>query len=149
MPHPLTELTGSWTGPARTWLDPTGEPEVSTWRVEIEALLDDRYVRLRYDGVCMGKPHRGEMTLGADDVEHTMYWIDTFHTGASALWSTGAAGPTISVLGSYRAGPERWGWRTAFRRDGDLLVIEANNISPTGPEEHAIEVRLTRVGSAA
>ncbi|MDC0674349.1 DUF1579 family protein [Nannocystis radixulma] len=147
MPHPLTELTGSWTGPARTWLGP--DPEVSTWRVEIESLLDGRYARLRYDGVCAGKPHHGEMTLGVDDHEHTLYWIDTFHTGASALWSTGPAGPAISVLGSYRAGPERWGWRTAFRRDGDLLVLEATNIHPNGDEDRAIEVRLTRATAAA
>lgn len=142
--HPLTELTGTWTGPARTWLDPEREPEVSDWYVEIESLLDGRYARLRYDGVCAGKPHRGEMTLGLDEHEHTMYWIDSFHTGASALWSTGPAGPEIVVQGSYRAGPERWGWRTSFRRDGDLLILEATNIAPTGDEYPAVEVRLAR-----
>lgn len=148
MAHPLTELTGSWTGPARTWLDPTGEPDVGDWRVQIESLLDGRYARLRYDGVCTGKLHRGEMTLGVDDHEHTLYWIDTFHTGASPLWSTGPAGPAVSVLGSYRAGEQRWGWRTAFRQEGDELVIEATNIAPSGEETRAIEVRLTRVAAA-
>lgn len=149
MAHPLTELTGSWTGPARTWLDPAGgEPDVGDWRVQIESLLDGRYARLRYDGVCTGRLHHGEMTLGVDDHEHTLYWIDTFHTGASPLWSTGPAGPAIAVLGSYRAGDQRWGWRTAFRRDGDELVIEATNIEPSGEETRAIEVRLTRVAAA-
>ncbi|MCY1005313.1 DUF1579 family protein [Nannocystis pusilla] len=86
MAHPLTELTGSWTGPARTWLDPAGgEPDVGDWRVQIESLLEGRYARLRYDGVCTGKLHHGEMTLGVDDHEHTLYWIDTFHTGASPV----------------------------------------------------------------
>lgn len=142
MPHPLHELKGAWTGPALTWLDPDGEPDRSTWRCEIEPLLGGRFVRLRYHGTCNGKPHTGEMTLGADDVEHTMYWIDTFHTGDAPLWSTGPAGPAISVHGTYRAGPERWGWRTAFRLEDGQLVVDATNIWPSGREDRAIEVRL-------
>ncbi|HEY8379761.1 MAG TPA: DUF1579 family protein [Nannocystis sp.] len=148
MPHPLHHLAGTWTGPARTWLDDTGVPDEGTWTVEIEPLLGGRYLRLRYHGTCQGKPHHGEMTLGSDPVEHTMYWIDTFHTGDAPLWSTGPAGPDIVVQGSYRAGPERWGWRTAFRLEGDQLVIDATNIAPSGREDHAIEVRLTRAAPA-
>jgi hypothetical protein len=149
MPHPLHHLAGTWAGPARTWLDASGAPDESTWRVEIETLLDDRFVRLRYHGTCQGKPHTGEMTLGADDVEHTMYWIDTFHTGNAPLWSTGPAGPDLVVQGSYRAGPERWGWRTVYRLEDDQFVVDATNIWPSGREEHAIEVRLTRLQSAS
>ena len=144
MSHPLTHLTGPWTGPSRTWLDPSGEPETSTWHVDVESLLDGRYVRLRYRGECCGKPHTGEMTLGVDAHEHTMYWIDSFHTGASAMWSTGPAGDAISVLGSYRAGEQRWGWRTAFAVEGEQLVLTAFNIWPDGREQPAIEVRLAR-----
>lgn len=143
--HPLTHLTGSWTGPSRTWFGPPPiAPDESTWTVEIESLLEGRYVRLRYRGTCTGKPHEGEMTLGVDDKEHTMYWIDTFHTGASPLWSTGPAGPEISVLGSYSAGEQRWGWRTRFTEEGEQLVIAAYNIIPDGGEMPAIEVRLAR-----
>ena len=144
MPHPLHHLTGAWTGVARTWLDPEGDPEQATWPATIESLLGDRYVRIRYQGTCMGKPHEGEMTLGADDVEHTMYWCDSFHTGAAPMFSTGPVGPEIRVTGSYRAGPERWGWRTEYRVDGDRLVILATNIKPSGEEDRAIEVHLTR-----
>lgn len=67
---------------------------------------------------------------------------------ASPLWSTGPAGPAVSVLGSYRAGEQRWGWRTALRREGDALVIEATNIEPGGEETRAIEVRLARLTAA-
>lgn len=148
MPHPFHDLAGAWAGPARTWLGPDREPDRGEWRVEIAPLLGGRYVRLSYDGTCEGKPHRGEMTLGLDDQEHTMYWIDSFHTGRSPMLSTGAAGPEIVVLGSYAAGPERWGWRTSFRRDGELLIVSADNIMPSGAEMPAIEVRLTRVAGA-
>jgi hypothetical protein len=144
MAHSLAHLVGAWAGPVRTWLDPKADPEVSSWRGAVEALLDERYVRLRYQGECCGKPHTGEMTLGSDEHEHTMYWIDSFHTGASALWSVGPAGSVISVLGSYGAGDQRWGWRTVFREVDGQLVIEATNIKPDGQESPAIEVRLSR-----
>lgn len=144
MAHPLAHLSGSWAGSARTWLDPEGEPDLSSWRATVEVLLDSRYVRLRYQGECCGKPHSGEMTLGFDEHEHTMYWIDSFHTGASPMWSVGPAGSVISVLGSYRAGDQRWGWRTLFREADGQLVLEATNITPDGQEAPAIEVRLSR-----
>jgi hypothetical protein len=144
MAHPLVHLAGAWSGPARTWLDPSAEPEVSSWRGVIEPLLDGFYVRLRYDGECCGKPHTGEMTLGLNKSEHTMYWIDSFHTGATAMWSVGPAGPAISVLGSYLGGDQRWGWRTSFREAEGQLVIEATNIAPDGKEYPAVEVRLSR-----
>jgi hypothetical protein len=73
-----------------------------------------------------------------------MYWIDSFHTGASALWSTGPAGAAIEVLGSYRAGDQTWGWRTTYREIDGQLVIAATNISPEGKDYPAIEVRLSR-----
>jgi hypothetical protein len=144
MAHPLVHLAGAWSGPARTWLDPSADPELASWRAAIEPLLDGTYLRIRYDGECCGKPHTGEMTLGLDDLEHTMYWIDSFHTGRSAHWAVGPAGSSILVLGSYRAGEERWGWRTSFQEVEGQLVIAATNISPDGKEYPAIEVRLSR-----
>lgn len=51
----------------------------------------------------------------------------------------------VSVLGSYAAGEERWGWRTVLRLvDADHLVIQAFNISPQGREDRAVETELTR-----
>jgi hypothetical protein len=52
----------------------------------------------------------------------------------------------IAVLGSYRAGNQRWGWRTVFHEADGQLLLEATNIAPDGQEFPAIDVRLSPSG---
>lgn len=146
----LLGLTGRWSGPTRTWFDPAAPAFESTTAATIEALLGGRWVRIGYEGAVPGKPHAGQMILGFhnDAGEFEMAWLDSFHTGTSMMLCTGKPGTdgTLSVLGSYAAGPERWGWRTVIRKTGpDQIVIEAFNISPAGEEDRAIETVLNRL----
>ena len=144
----LTSLIGSWSGSTKTWFDPTTAPEESPTQATIESLLGGRSIRIDYQGTAMGKPHAGQMIVGyhKDAREHEVSSIDSFHTGSAMMMSVGTprADGEIRVLGSYAAGPERWGWRTVIHLQGDELVIEATNISPTGQEDDALETRLRR-----
>jgi hypothetical protein len=146
----LLGLVGRWAGPTRTWFDPSGPAFESTTEATIESLFGGRFVRISYAGTVPQNPHAGQMILGFhnDARAFAMAWLDSFHTGTSLLLSVGEprADGAISVLGSYAAGPERWGWRTVIRRpQPDQLVIEAYNISPAGQEDRAIESVLARV----
>jgi hypothetical protein len=94
-----------------------------------------------------GQPHAGQLLLGFDRAEqqHVATWIDSFHTGTCPMHSTGAAGATITVRGTYFAGPgqPRWGWRTELDdATPNVLGIRMWNVDPTGKEDAAVLVRL-------
>lgn len=145
----LAELAGRWSGETHTTFDPAAPPEVCTTAATIDVLLGGRWIRIDYQGTAMGKPHAGLLLLGfhrdAQTFEAT--WIDSFHTGTAMMLSVGAprADGVVDVLGSYAAGPERWGWRTTLTRTApDELVLESINISPAGQEFPAVLTRLRR-----
>jgi hypothetical protein len=144
----LAGMAGNWRGTTRTWLDPNAAPEETPTEATAEMLLGGRFLRIDYRGTVAGKPHAGQMIVGFhnDAQSFELLQIDSFHTGSMMMLSTGPVGPggAVSVLGSYPAGNERWGWRTVLRRDAEELVIEAFNIAPDGQEFPAIETRLRR-----
>jgi hypothetical protein len=107
----LDGLAGSWTGITKTWLDPNAPPDEARVTATITAAVE-RWMRIAYTSTVTGKPHTGEMTWGFhnDPKQYEMTLIDTFHTGTAMMLSVGKEGATdIDVLGSYAAGPERWG----------------------------------------
>jgi len=145
----LAELVGRWTGDTDLHLDPAAPPETTPVELTIEPLLAGRWIRLEYRGTAMGAPHAGALLLGyhRDAGAFEAAWVDSFHTGTAIMMSVGEARAdgAISVLGSYTAGDERWGWRTTLRREGaDALVIEALNITPDGQAAPAVVTRLRR-----
>lgn len=144
----LSPLTGEWTGQTRTWLEPGQPPEETVTEARVESILGGRFLRVQYTGTVMGKPHAGEMLFAfeVDAKEHSLAWVDSFHTGTALMLSKGApsADGAVSVLGSYAAGAERGGWRTVLRPDSARLVIEAFNIAPAGEEYPAIRTELLR-----
>jgi hypothetical protein len=144
----LAQLVGHYSGQTRTWLDPTGAPDVATEELHVSVLFGGRWLRFEQTGSVTGSAHAGEMLLGfhADAGEFEACWVDSFHTGTAMMLSKGAPRPdgVIAVTGSYAAGPERWGWRTELHL-GEPLVLRAFNIAPTGEEFRAIESVWTRL----
>lgn len=144
----LARFSGSWKGPVKTWFDPAKEPEATTWSAEGERILGGRFVRLDYRGTAMGKPHAGEMLLAyeRDEARFLLVWIDSFHTGTQAMVCHGKLdGESLTFLGTYPAGAERWGWRTKLEASPDGITVEMANISPTGQEDRAVSATLGRV----
>jgi hypothetical protein len=147
----LHALVGEWEGATQTWFEPSVPPDRSRTTARIQAILGGRFVRFEYRGTVISKPHAGEMLIGYDQTEgsFTALWVDSFHMGSGIMKCTGERGGAgaISVLGSYDAGGQTWGWRTVVRLDGEHLVVEATNIAPDGQEYPAIESRLSRRSS--
>jgi hypothetical protein len=145
----LQRFAGSWRGTTRLWLEPGTPPEETLTELRAQLILGGRWLRLESVGTSFGKPHAGEMLLGfhKDAGEYELAWIDSSHTGSAIMLSTGPASsePVVDVVGSYRAGAERWGWRTRLHcpSPGEL-AIDAFNISPQGQEDRAIATLLRR-----
>lgn len=147
----LGRFVGHWRGATQLWFDPAKEPERTMTELHAELVLGGRWLRVTYQGVAFAKPHAGEMILGYHDDarEYEVAWIDSFHTGSAIMLSTGRAETpgVVSVLGSYLAGTQRWGWRTRLECPSpDELLLQAFNVPPdqAGLEEPAIESRLAR-----
>ncbi len=145
----LADIAGRWSGDTELYLDPSAPPELSRHEATIEVLLGGRWIRIDYRGTAMAQPHAGVLLLGFHREANAFeaVWIDSFHTGTSIIMSVGEprADDTVSVLGSYAAGDERWGWRTTLRRTPSELVIESFNIKPDGQSDPAIVTRLRRI----
>jgi hypothetical protein len=145
----LFAAAGTWAGPTRTWFEPDQPPSESFTTARIEVILGGRFLRMDYQGTVMGKPHAGELLIGyePDANRFTAVWIDSFHMSPGVLVSAGErrSDGAVSVLGSYPAGGQTWGWRTTLRSvDDDHLLIEAFNIQPGEDEQRAIQMDLTR-----
>jgi hypothetical protein len=150
----LARFVGLWQGSTQLWMDPSALPEESTTLLHAEALLGGRWLRIVTRGTSFGKPHAGEMLLGYhnDAHQYELAWIDSSHTGSAILFSSGepADEGVVDVVGSYRAGAERWGWRTRLSAPSSAeLVLEAFNIAPDGVQQRALLSRFTRAESAS
>ncbi len=145
----LDALVGEWNGTYKLWLEPGVLRSESTTRASICPVLEGRYVVHDYRWSDQDAPQRGTMLLGRDrdDLWH-MAWADTWHTGLSIMSCVHTSGADATVLGSYEAGDQQWGWRTSWKMsDADHLIITAWNISPNGDAAKATETSYDRRSS--
>ena len=143
----MTRLSGDWAGTVRTWLDPEAAPVENEIKGSFRSLLDGPSVLHEYTSRVGNDRSDGLMLLGKDigSGELCLTWVDTFHTGGSVMPFRAAGDATF--YGSYAAGPDvLWHWRVTFDTvNPNELTIAHTNITPTGEEAHAIEVRYRRV----
>ena len=154
--HPqVPRMAGQWEGRFRLWFEPGQPADDSVQHGSIRVLLGGRVLLHEYTGHCAGEPMQGVALIAhhLDERRYESAWAESFGTGTSIMFSTGASGdPRLSMLGSYGDGQDgaRWGWRTAIEQpDDDTLDLRMYNISPDGVEALAVEVNYRRVRSAA
>lgn len=135
---PIQDLVGtSWQGEAELWLDPAGD---QADRCACSLHVEPGAVRWTWSH--QGQPHRGGLALrdgGAD-------FADTFHSPAPMpCASVPGSRALLEVVGTYLAGEEAWGWRTALalRPDGALL-LQMTNVTPWGEEGRAVRMICRR-----
>jgi hypothetical protein len=143
----FTALIGKWEGETKTIFDPSAGHEAGHTKTEFKFILDNLFLEETYEGSIGSKTHNGRRILGFDSRLNaiTCCWMDTFHTGATAMARSGPIDPSkISVLGHYYGGSDKWGWRTDFVLKDDELTIQQFNISPSGQVDLAVESKLRR-----
>jgi len=142
----LPKLNGRWRGVTTTWFEP-GPGFQDPWEVEFRLLPGGNFALQEHSIQVQGQPHQGWALIGRDDHEHySVSLADSFHTSTTGVlhMTGGLEDGALSVLGSYAAGEERWGWRTTMTFEGESLLIRAFNIAPDGSEYPALEARLNR-----
>lgn len=83
-PHArLARYEGDYTMTVKTWMDPTGDPEVTQGTARYEMIMDGRYLHETVDGTMMGTPFRGMGMTGYDNVKGKYWstWVDNMSTG--------------------------------------------------------------------
>ena len=109
------------------------------------------FATVSYDWVGQDEPHQGVVlvNLGGDDDSCDGAWVDSWHQAGTIMALSGTVGAdgSISLLGSYSAGPGEpdWGWRIEFvaGEEGGIQML-MTNILPTGEQEWAVDHRYMR-----
>jgi hypothetical protein len=83
----LATRAGEWELVGRSWLEPGGEPVVSTAVSRGEMILGGRFLTETVEGTAMGTPFEGFGLTGYDNTSHvvTSIWIDTMGTVTSIM----------------------------------------------------------------
>ena len=147
--HKLSQLAGDWEGVTRVYFDESGVPsDESPVSGTIRPVLDGRFMLHEYKGSFGGKPLEGIAIYGYDLSKETFQcaWADSFHMSTGILFSEDKSPDKLfSVLGSYAAGEEHWGWRTEMSLAGGELIIKATNLTPQGEPAGGVETVLRKV----
>ena len=79
----FAKMNGDWTFTSKFWMDPNGQPQVSTGNAKFEMLLGNRYQQFTVNGKMMGMDFQGIGINGFDNGKkvYVSSWIDNFGTG--------------------------------------------------------------------
>jgi hypothetical protein len=139
----LHRYAGQWQGVTRTWFEPGKLADESPWQGSLYPVLGGRYLQYEYTGKIMGNALEGRMLIGynAATQQFEMAWIDSFHQSTGImLCKGGTTSEGLSLLGSYHANDEEWGWRTdLYLPSAGQLIIRAYNITSNGEEALGVE----------
>jgi hypothetical protein len=145
----MNRFLGDWEGPVETWFEPNTPSHPGLIKSKFTPILGGLFIQEEYAGQIGAKNHNGIRILGVDQnlTQATCYWMDTFHTGLTAMLCTGDwVDDRLVVRGHYFGGDEKWGWRTEFRlQDDNHLTILQYNITPDGEESLAVKCELNKV----
>lgn len=145
----LSQIAGDWKGTTAVYFDESGTPaDESPVEGTIKSVLGGRFMLHEYTGSMQGKPLEGIAIYGVhlDSEKFQCAWVDSFHMGTGILFSQDEQADKIfSVLGSWSAGEEVWGWRTEIDMpDNDTLIIKMTNYTPAGEAAGGVTTNYKR-----
>jgi hypothetical protein len=116
------------------------------------SILGGRFVLHEYRTSIQGGAVEGVSIHGYDLAAGRFLtaWVDSWHNGTTIMTSEGPPAPPsspMSVGGHYPdpSGGPSWGWRTTLEMPAsDQIVLTHWNVTPTGEETQAVQVRYVR-----
>ena len=144
----LAQLTGSFSGLNRLWLQPGPLSDEQPITLTCNTAHTPHFRHLRYQSNTQGKSMVGELLLGYDPWQACLEaaWVDSFHMSKAMMHLVGQAhGPELWLAGDYYAGPEhpRWGWHVTLNPSPQRLLIEMFNVPPDEAPQLAVQLDLT------
>jgi hypothetical protein len=146
----LSRSKGQWKGTKKLWLAPGKSMCECSITANVTDSVVGRSAVIAYSWELEGVPQEGHLllTTGFGKGAVQAAWVDSFHksTGIMVLKGEFTANDTIDLMGHYSdsKGPD-WGWRMIIRAQNDRTLELINyNVTPSGEEQLAIEVRLTK-----
>jgi len=84
----LAARAGEYDAEIKTWMDPSGDPEVSQGTSSMEMVMGGRVLKENFKGSFMGEEFHGVGYNGYDNVTGRYWgtWMDNMSTGFGASW---------------------------------------------------------------
>ena len=151
----LDNFVGQWNYTSKFWMDPAGEPEVSTGSATQMLVYGGRFLKQEVKGTWMGEAFEGVGYTGYDNVrqEYTSVWIDGMMTGI--MVSAGqydAATKTLRQAGTVSCpmtGNKNHPCRSELKIvDADHHTLTSYTNGLDGKEVKAMEIAYERVKPA-
>ncbi|HYD00921.1 MAG TPA: DUF1579 family protein [Phycisphaerales bacterium] len=157
-------LVGTWNAENKMWMDPAGEPELTTGTLTVRPAHDGRYVIGEYrssfkmpgqDGKMMDVPFSGTQIWGFSnaDGEYQSTWIDSFSTGQMRSSGKPGSNPNVVEEEGSMMGPDERGnivkqrhWMKTTRVNPDRYVMEMWSECQGIPKHKSMEITYTRTG---
>lgn len=145
----LSQMAGDWEGTTSVFYDESGNPvDTSPMQGTFKPVLGGRFMLHEYTGSMQGKPLEGIAICGVqlETGKFQFAWVDSFHTGTTIMFfEDHQPDKLFSVLGSWAAGDEIWGWRTEIEMpDNDTLIIKSKNLTPAGEPAGGVTTNYKR-----
>ncbi len=147
----LSRSKGHWEGTKKLWLAPGKSKCECSITANVTDSVLGRSAVIAYSWLLEGVRQEGHLLLTTDFGKGAVQaaWVDSFHksTGIMILKGEFTANNTIDLMGHYSdsKGPDS-GCRMIIREPDDrTLDLIVYNVIPTGKEQLAIEVRLSKV----
>ncbi|MBT8489116.1 MAG: DUF1579 domain-containing protein, partial [Gemmatimonadetes bacterium] len=103
-PHAaLARAAGSWKATSKMWMDPEGEPMVSSGSSKRQMTLGGRILEEKYTGDMMGQTFHGVGRTGYDNVtgEYWATWTDSMSTGVYVQHGTAGEDGSVTYQGEF------------------------------------------------
>jgi hypothetical protein len=144
----LAAYVGSWEGESKMWMDPAGEPTVSTVEIQYEMIMDGRYLSETMKSDFMGQAFKGHGLYAFNNLTGKVQaiWIDNTASGIYMYGgSLNEAGDEIVLSGKYMD-PMTNEWketRSVMRISGDQLHYVGYEMME-GEKIKTMEITATR-----
>jgi hypothetical protein len=151
-------MVGDWNTQSSFWMDPKGQPQVSTGKAKFEPIMGARFISQEYtgkfsmpgaDGKMVDRDFKGHGLYGFNTVskEYENIWIDSTATGIMLSTGKKYANGDIVFTGQYddpMSGQKKTAKSVMHHESRDKMVFTMYDKASDGTEVKSLEVVYTR-----